>query len=126
MLVIERETEGGPARRAAQDGVVAVAGGEHHLGEGAEAAWRGPVAARVEVGVEEEDVELGLVLDRALDPAELVLEIGGRAWDGLLGDLRIYEMHKYPVVNGRGRGGRGDTLRIFAASSPPVMMVPRI
>ena len=88
VLVVERETEGGPARRAGHEGVVAVAGGECHMGERAEPAGRGPVAARVEVGVEEEDVELGLVLNRALDPAELVLEIGGRARDELPGDLQ--------------------------------------
>ena len=87
MLVVERETEGGPARRTGQDGVIAVAGGEHQLGEGAEPAGRGPVATGVEVGVEEEDVELGLVLDRALHPAVLVLELLGGLRNELLCDL---------------------------------------
>ena len=87
MLVVKRHTECRTTGRTGQNGVVPVAAGEDELIEVAEAAGRGPVAARVEVRVEEEDIELGLVLHRALHPAELVLEVLGWLGDELSGDL---------------------------------------
>ena len=87
MLVVEREAECRPSRHAGADRVVAVATRENELRELVEPARGGPVAAGVEVGVHEEDVELRLVLDGALEPAVLVLEVLGRIWDELACDL---------------------------------------
>ena len=87
MLVIEREAECRPSRHAGADRVVAVATRENELRELVEPARGSPVAAGVEVGVHEEDVELRLVLDGALDPPELVLQLLRRLGDQLRGDL---------------------------------------
>ena len=87
VLVVEGETERSATCRTGEDGVVAVAARERRLGKLVEPARRGPVAPRVEVRALEEDVELRLVLDGALDPPELVLQLLRRLGDQLRGDL---------------------------------------
>lgn len=67
--------------------MVAVAARERRLRKLVEPAWRRPVAPRVEVRALEKDVELSLVLDRALDPAVLVLQLLRRFGDQLRGNL---------------------------------------
>ena len=87
VLVIERDAERTAAGHAGENRAVAVAAREDELVEAAEAAGGGPVTARVEVRVLEQHVELRLVLDRALDPAVLVLQVLGRLGNELLCDL---------------------------------------
>ena len=88
VLIIERDAERAAAGHAGEDRAVAVAAREDELVEAAEAAGGGPVATRVEVRVLEQHVELRLVLDRALNPAVLVLEVLRRLRDELLCDLQ--------------------------------------
>lgn len=86
VLRVEREAERGAAGHT-RGLVVLVAAGEDELVELPEAAGRVPVLARVEVGIEEEDVELRLVLERTLNPPVLVLQLLRGRRDELLGDL---------------------------------------
>ncbi len=62
VLIVEGQSEGGTSRGTCEDGVVAVACRPDHLVEWVEPARRGPVAAGVEVRVQEEDIELCFVL----------------------------------------------------------------
>jgi hypothetical protein len=91
VLVVKPEAECRPAGRAGENGAVPIAAREHELRERIERAGGGPVATRIEVGVHEEDVKLGLVLDGALEPAELVLEVLGRRGDDLSCNLDVEE-----------------------------------
>ncbi len=86
VLGVERETERGPARHA-RGLEVLVAAREHELAEFAEATRGVPVAARVKVRAHEQHVELRLVLQRALDPARLALQVLGGLGDERFGDL---------------------------------------
>lgn len=91
MLVVEGEAERGAAGCTSQNGVVAVAARERRLRELGEPARGRPVAPRVEARGLEKDIELRLVLDRALDPAELVLQLLRSLWDQLGRDLHRSE-----------------------------------
>ena len=79
--------ESSATRNTSEDGVIAVAAAENHLVEGRNAAWSGVVAAGVNVRVVQKNLELCLVLDRALEPARLALEAISRLGDSLLSDL---------------------------------------
>ena len=91
--------------RCGQNGVVPVAAGEDQLVEATEAAGCGPVAARVEVRVEEENVKLGLVLESALHPAEFVLEVLGGIGDKLSSDLDGAQISCQPSFGANLAGG---------------------
>ena len=86
MLGVKREAERRPTGHA-RGLEVLVATREHGLGERVETARRIPEAARVDVRFHEENVELGLILDRALNPACLLLQFLCGLGDELLGDL---------------------------------------
>ncbi len=122
VLGVERETERGPAGHA-RGLEVLVAAREHELAELAETAGRVPVAARVEVRAHEQHVELRLVLQRALDPARLALQVLGGLRDERFGDL--WSRGGRSVVYGMYQR-RVRTSLIFVISSPPVMIVVRI
>ena len=96
MIFVERETEGSAAGCPRQDCVVSVAAREHVLLKLPKAPGRIPVAARVEVCPLKQEVELCLVLDRALQPAEFVLQIPGGVRNEHLRDL----MYTEPEVSG--------------------------
>lgn len=81
VLVVQGDTESGPACGTRQDSVVAVTGREHQLREATGAPRGRPVPPGVEISVEEEQVELGLVLNRALHPSELFLQLFRRLRD---------------------------------------------
>lgn len=86
-VLVDHDLELVSAADTGEDGVIAVAAREGHLCERRDVSRCVPVLSRVEIGAVEDDVELRLVLDCALDPAVLVGEPGGRGRDHLLCDL---------------------------------------
>lgn len=87
VLVVQRDTESRPAGGPRQHSVVTVAGRKHQLSERTEASGGRPVPPGVEVCVEKEDVELRFILDCALQPSELLLQLFRRLRDQLPRDL---------------------------------------